>query len=329
MRPATDCPPARCSITGRSSSARAFRFSVCAPVASMPYDTASRYSSFVVRSREATSPAMFRKNAAAMSGRSRWTFAKLCRESTRNSLFSVVRAVALRLAPSMKLISPITSPGPNEANERSTSPRMFLKMSTRPLWTMNSESPGSFSRKSSSPPTRFRSSQAFRTTSASSEVSSANRRQRFSFPSSATHRASHGLREDRKLSGVEHEPGVDGAMCGNRQSVALGAPDDGPAQPGQLEAAAAQHVLRHRGEHSSGQRIDHLQLLLRERIVDPCALGAGDRHRLAQGVEEHGARRRMRADLADGLARQRGHAAERGEEDEFLPGDAADVVARD
>src|SRR5207248_5399767 len=327
MRPATDCPPARWSITGRSSSARAFRFSVCAPVASMPYATASRYSSFVVRRREATIPAMFRKNAAAMSGRSRCTLAKLCRERTRNSLASVVRAVALRLAPSMKLISPITSPGPNEASERSTSPRMFLKMSTRPLWTMNSESPGSFSRKSSSPPTRFRSSQAFRTTSASSEVSSANRRQRFSFPSSATHRASHGLREDRKLSGVKHEPCVDGAMCGNRQPVSLGAPDHGTAEPRQLEAASAQHVLCHRGEHAGGQRVHHLELLLRERVVDARALRARDRDGLAQGVEQHRARRRMGADFADGFAGQRGHAAERGEEDELLPGDAADVVA--
>ena len=232
MRPATDCPPARWSITGRSSSARAFRFSVCAPVASMPYATASRYSSFVVRRREATIPAMFRKNAAAMSGRSRCTLAKLCRERTRNSLASVVRAVALRRAPSMKLISPITSPGPNEASDRSTSPRMFLKMSTRPLWTMKSESPGSFSRNSSSPPTRLRSSQASRTTSASSDVSSANRRQRFSLPSSATHRASHGPREDRKLSGVEHETCVDGTMCGHGELMFLGAADDGPAQPG-------------------------------------------------------------------------------------------------
>src|SRR5207237_10929443 len=134
--------------------------------------------------------------------------------------------------PSMKPTSPITSPGPNEASDRSTSPRMFLKMSTRPLWTMNSESPASFSRNSSSPPTRLRSSQASRTTSASSDVSSANRRQRFSLPSSATHRASHGPREDRKLSGVEHETGVDGTLRGHGELMFLGAAVDGPAHPG-------------------------------------------------------------------------------------------------
>src|ERR1700737_1616973 len=82
--------------------------------------TPPRYTSLVVRRRDATMPAMLRKNAAAMSGRSRCTLAKLCRESTWNSLASVVRAVALRRAPSMKLISPITSPGPNDASERST-----------------------------------------------------------------------------------------------------------------------------------------------------------------------------------------------------------------
>src|SRR5712664_4395364 len=54
--------------------------------------TASRYSSLVVRRRDATMPAMLRKNAAAMSGRSRCTLAKLCRDSTWNSLASVVRA---------------------------------------------------------------------------------------------------------------------------------------------------------------------------------------------------------------------------------------------
>src|SRR5437016_9597842 len=230
--------------------------------------TASRYSSFVVRRREATMPAMLRKNAAAMSGCSRCTLAKLCRESTRNSLASVVRAVALRRAPSMKLISPMTSPGPKEASERSTSPRMFLKMSTRPRWTMKSESPGSFSRNSSSPSTRFRSSHTRRSTSASSEVSSANSLQRFSLPSSATIRASHGPRDHRKLSGVQHEGAVDRVVRGDPELVRLRAADDRAAQPGQLQAPAAQQVLRHGGEHRRRQPVDHLQLFLRESFVE-------------------------------------------------------------
>src|SRR4051812_47165127 len=218
-------------------------------------------------------PAMLRKNPAAMSGRSRWTLAKLWRESTRNSLASVVRAVALRRAPSMKLISPMTSPGPKEASERSTSPRMFLKMSTRPLWTMKRESPGSFSRNSSSPPTRIRSSQALSTTSASPEVSSANSLQRLSLPSSATLRASHGAGEDRKLSGVQRQRREDRPMCRHRDPVLLGAPDDRAAQPGQLQAAAAQQILGHGGEHRRRQRIHHLQLLLRERALQRRAFG--------------------------------------------------------
>src|SRR5882672_7595056 len=325
IRPATDWPPERCSVTGRSSSASALRFRVCAPVASMLKATASRYSSLVVRSRDATIPAMLRKNAAAISGRSRCTLAKLCRESTWNSLASVVRAVALRRAPSMKLISPITSPGPKDASERSTSPRMFLKMSTRPLWTMNSESPGSFSRNSSSPPTRLRSSHASRSTSASSEVSSANSRQRFSLPSSATENASHGPRDHRKLSGVQDEARMDGLVRRHAQAVLLRPADHRATQPGQLEALAAQQILGHRGQHPGGQRVDGFQLLLRERVVQPGALRPRDRGGLPQRLQQQGPRRWIGPHFPDRFARQRRQAAQCREEDELLPGDPADV----
>src|SRR6266850_1759258 len=204
----------------------------------------------------------------------------------------------------MKLISPITSPGPKDASERSTSPRMFLKMSTRPLWTMNSESPGSFSRNSSSPPTRLRSSHAWRSTSASSEVSSANSRQRFSLPSSATQNASHGPGDHRKLSGVQDERRLDGLVRRHAQAVLLGPADHGAAQPGQLETPAAQQILGHRGQHTGGQRIDGLEQLLRERVVQAGALRASDRDGLPQRLEQQAPRRWIRAHLPDRFARQ-------------------------
>src|SRR5205085_1832452 len=97
------------------------------------------------------------------------------------------------------------------------------------------------------------------------------------------------------------------------------------AEPWRLERLAGLEVVLHRSLHVRMQAIEEFHAVGDEILRQPHAALAPEAPGFARGRLESGAQLRIAAAHADRLARERGDAGKRGEEDEFLPARPVDV----